>query len=157
MLRSPIIPWEQSLQQCFSAPTSSPTQTRKQWKLCRTDCFHSASYFGWAIQECKYCSPGNNCYNRKSTKFMSWEQSLGSLNMLEESSSVCVALLMKAITVQKKAQTEQKFRPTSQTGLLCTHTQGREGRKNLTMIWSLCTCAPWCQNRSSNSVLQHPL
>lgn len=51
--------WEQSLQQCFSTPTSSPTQGRKQWKLCRTDCFHPISYAGWAIQECKHCSPGD--------------------------------------------------------------------------------------------------
>lgn len=95
-------------------------------------------------------------YDRKSTKFVSWQQSLSSLKMLEESSSVCVAMHMKAIAVWKKAQTKQKFRPTSQTGLLCTHT-GERKKKNHKMIWSLCTCVLWCQNRSSNSVLQHPL
>lgn len=81
----PPTPWEQSLLQSFSAPASSPTLTRKQWKLCRTRCFHPTSYFGWAIQECKYCSPGDDYYESRSKKTTAWEKRRGSLDILEES------------------------------------------------------------------------
>lgn len=139
-LRSSI-PWEQSLEQCFRTPTSSPTQTRKQWKLCRTHCFHPISYAGWAIQECKHCSPGDYCYEGRSTNPLAWEETAWThwkKVKLKIESCRWNQELMKT-----KIRQTKNFRSTSWDKLLSVHVWEKKGEKYSQKNWSVCSCVLW--------------